>query len=149
MHGDQAFQGPVVASSGVLFRGIPLMPLHDFFPCRVSELRTSIIFFLHFNLPFVINISAAGPKEPSLGSGTDISTIIQRLVSHQLHIGQNLEVLQKMLPKVLLVCLLDLIAARTAFGWNHVSRDKLESIISKNDVALVACKSPIDGKPAL
>jgi len=46
----------------------------------------------------------------------------------------------RMLPKVLLVCLIDLIAVKSALGWNHVSRSKFESIVSKKDLALVACK---------
>jgi protein disulfide-isomerase A1 len=49
-----------------------------------------------------------------------------------------------MLPKVLLVCLLDLIAAKSALGWNHVSRAKFEYIVREEPLALVACKSPID-----
>jgi protein disulfide-isomerase A1 len=58
-----------------------------------------------------------------------------------------------MLPKVLLVCLLDLIAAKLALGWNHVSRAKFEYVVNEEPLALVACKSPVDahqlwaGKP--
>ncbi|KAH8747544.1 thioredoxin-like domain-containing protein, partial [Hyaloscypha finlandica] len=47
-----------------------------------------------------------------------------------------------MLPKVLLVCLLDLIAAKSALGWNHVSRAKFEYIVSEEPLALVAFVAP-------
>lgn len=46
-----------------------------------------------------------------------------------------------MLPRTLLICILDLIAARTALSWNHVSKSQFQSSLKENDLALVACKS--------
>jgi hypothetical protein len=55
---------------------------------------------------------------------------------------RDLTLQHEMLPKTLLVCLLDLIAVKSAFGWNHVSRAKFESFANGKELALVACKSP-------
>jgi hypothetical protein len=49
-----------------------------------------------------------------------------------------------MLPKVLIVCLLELIATRSALAWNHVSRTKFESLINEEKLTLVACKLLIE-----
>ncbi|PMD25441.1 thioredoxin-like protein [Hyaloscypha hepaticicola] len=47
-----------------------------------------------------------------------------------------------MLPKVFVVCLLELIAARSVLGWNHVSRAKFENIVNEEPLALVAFVAP-------
>ncbi|KAF8848341.1 hypothetical protein BDZ45DRAFT_681286 [Acephala macrosclerotiorum] len=46
-----------------------------------------------------------------------------------------------MLPKTLLICILDIIAARTALGWNHVSKSQFQSLTRENGPALVAYSS--------
>jgi hypothetical protein len=46
------------------------------------------------------------------------------------------------LSKIIFVVLLDFLAVATVSGWNHVSRNKFQSIVNDNNVALVACKSP-------
>lgn len=43
-----------------------------------------------------------------------------------------------MLPKVLLVCLLDFVAIKAALGWTHASRVELESSINTEKLVLVA-----------
>lgn len=45
------------------------------------------------------------------------------------------------LSKIILLVLLDFLAAATVFGWSHVSRNQFETIVNENEVALVACKS--------
>ncbi|KAG4440185.1 hypothetical protein IFR05_004330 [Cadophora sp. M221] len=47
-----------------------------------------------------------------------------------------------MLPRTLLVCVFDLLFVREAYGWNHVARDQFESIITENDISLVAFIAP-------
>ncbi|CZR60580.1 uncharacterized protein PAC_10476 [Phialocephala subalpina] len=55
-----------------------------------------------------------------------------------------------MLPRNLLICILDLIAARTALGWSHVSKSRFESITKDRDLALVAFVDPkTEGSKAL
>ncbi|KAE9378273.1 hypothetical protein N431DRAFT_541785 [Stipitochalara longipes BDJ] len=53
-----------------------------------------------------------------------------------------------MLPRTLLVCLLDIIAAKSALGWNHVSRAKFEYFVNEKELALVACEEPSKGLEA-
>ncbi|KUJ15828.1 uncharacterized protein LY89DRAFT_97094 [Mollisia scopiformis] len=47
-----------------------------------------------------------------------------------------------MLPRNLLICILDLIAARTAFGWNHVSKSQFQSLTRETSITLVAFVNP-------
>ncbi|KAE8453967.1 hypothetical protein EG329_007743 [Mollisiaceae sp. DMI_Dod_QoI] len=48
-----------------------------------------------------------------------------------------------MLPRTLLVCIIDLIAVRAALGWNHVSTSQFRSLTEENDLALVAFVHPL------
>lgn len=45
-----------------------------------------------------------------------------------------------MLPRTLLICVLDLLAAGGAWGWNHVGKDQYQSITGEKKISLVACK---------
>ncbi|KAI9048442.1 hypothetical protein LZ554_007278 [Drepanopeziza brunnea f. sp. 'monogermtubi'] len=47
-----------------------------------------------------------------------------------------------MLPRSLLICILELLAVRGALGWKHVGRDEFKSITTENDLSLVAFVAP-------
>lgn len=47
-----------------------------------------------------------------------------------------------MLPRIILICALEILLVREAHGWNHIDRDQFESITSKNEESLVAFVAP-------
>ncbi|KAK0109187.1 hypothetical protein ONS96_003010 [Cadophora gregata f. sp. sojae] len=54
-----------------------------------------------------------------------------------------------MLPRSLLVCVIDLLLIREASGWSHVDRDQFESITTKNELSLVAFVARIKQVPGI